>query len=491
MSTSLIKPDSTQLQHYDAAQDWALMRDQAQTLMKSGFLPSSIKSPEAAMAIILTGRELSIPMMTALNNIQVIQGKVTVPPQMMLALINRTGECEEIKITDDGKAAHCTMKRKGRAAHTESFSSEDADRFMTSEGYGDNKRTIPLSQKHNWKSQPRTMRKWRAVAACARVVFPDVITGLYTAEEMGADVGFSEDGEAYAVEPVREEKPVKPLALVPPAKEPEQFELDHERMDAEIYAAYQAACRPQSFNDWKNQNSYGAKPLHWKQEQLDILREESRQKVEAKVAIADPLPDTPNTTHDDEEAKRIEQEHSDLNTWIKAAWQQAGGTLEEFETFAREKDFYSNTLGWKRNVLEKMQKKASEKGQAAKPAKEKKSPKSNEPASGFAAQREDGAVKVLRKNESGELEAQWEKPVEAEPAPEKKSKLKAVVDEVIAEHFPNTPDGYNEGYKAARAFVVSIIGEFKNFDEINKADEAKAIAALSRWNPADEGRGKK
>ena len=221
MPTSLIKPDSTQLQHYDAAQDWALMRDQAQTLMKSGFLPSSIKSPEAAMAIILTGRELSIPMMTALNNIQVIQGKVTVPPQMMLALINRTGECEEIKITDDGKAAHCTMKRKGRAAHTESFSSEDADRFMTSEGYGDNKRTIPLSQKHNWKSQPRTMRKWRAVAACARVVFPDVITGLYTAEEMGADVGFSEDGEAYAVEPVREEKPVKPLALVPPVKESE------------------------------------------------------------------------------------------------------------------------------------------------------------------------------------------------------------------------------------------------------------------------------
>jgi hypothetical protein len=200
-------------------------------------------------------------------------------------------------------------------------------------------------------------------------------------------------------------------------------------------------------------------------------------------------PETPNTQHDDEEAARIEQEHSDLNIWIKAAWQQAGGTLEEFEIWTREKDLYNATLGWKRNVLEKLQKKAAEKGQVAKPAKEKKSPKSNEPASGFAAQREDGAVKVLRKNESGELEARWEKPIEAEP--EKKSKMKAVVDEVIAEHWPNTPDGYNEGYKAARAFVVSIIGEFKNFDEINKADEAKAIAALSRWSPADEGKGKK
>jgi hypothetical protein len=244
-----------------------------------------------------------------------------------------------------------------------------------------------------------------------------------------------------------DEKPVNPLALVPPAP-------STQALGVEPHPAFQATAE-----------------------------------AKIKAEIDDPLPETPNTTHDDEEAARIEQEHSDLNIWIKAAWQQAGGTLEEFEIWTREKDLYNATLGWKRNVLEKLQKKAAEKGQVAKPAKEKKSPKSNEPASGFAAQREDGAVKVLRKNESGELEARWEKPIEAEP--EKKSKMKAVVDEVIAEHWPNTPDGYNEGYKAARAFVVSIIGEFKNFDEINKADEAKAIAALSRWSPADEGKGKK
>ena len=202
-------------------------------------------------------------------------------------------------------------------------------------------------------------------------------------------------------------------------------------------------------------------------------------------------PETPNTQHDDEEAARIEQEHSDLNIWIKAAWQQAGGTLEEFEIWTREKDLYNATLGWKRNVLEKLQKKAAEKGQVAKPAKEKKSPKSNEPASGYAGQREDGARKVLRKNESGELEAQWEKPVADEP---KKSKLKSVVDEVIAEHWPNTPEGYNEGYKATRAKMESLIGSFKSFDDINAADQAKLIAALGRWNPADDkpkGKGKK
>ena len=278
-----------------------------------------------------------------------------------------------------------------------------------------------------WAKMPANQLAKCAEALALRKAFPGELSGIYTQEEMAQA---HNSDEVIDVEPIREEKSVKSLTLVPPV-------------------------------------------------QAEVVE---------PAPIDDPLPETPNTQHDDEEAARIEQEHSDLNTWIKAAWLQAGGTLEEFEIWTREKDLYNATLGWKRGVLEKLQKKAAEKGQVVKIAKEKKSPKSNEPASGFAAQREDGARKVLRTNESGELEAQWEKPVE--PEPEKKSKLKAVMNEVIAEHFPNTPEGYNEGYKAARAFVVSIIGEFKNFDEINKADEAKAIAALSRWNPADEGKGK-
>ncbi len=171
----------------------------ASFLVKSGLLPSSIKTPEAAAAIILKGRELGIGAMEAFSGINVIQGKPTVAPQLMMALINRSGQLEDLSITDDGKTCTVTMTRKGRKPHTEQFGMDDAARMMTQEK-GD---TIPLANKYNWRQMPAVMRKWRAISACARVVFPDVIAGMYLPEEMGLEVndeGEIVEGEARIIE---------------------------------------------------------------------------------------------------------------------------------------------------------------------------------------------------------------------------------------------------------------------------------------------------
>ena len=191
-----------QLRETDTMAEWGVMREQAVMLVKSKFLPKSIETPEQALAIILTGRELGIGIMQALNNINVISGKPTVPPQLMLALINRTGALEGLSIDDDGQSCTVTMKRRGREPHSESFSMKDAALMKTTEYINGNKQTISLSEKYNWKQQPAVMRKWRAVAACARVVFPDVILGLYTPDEMGAHTDV-ETGEVIEVAPVR------------------------------------------------------------------------------------------------------------------------------------------------------------------------------------------------------------------------------------------------------------------------------------------------
>lgn len=161
--------------------DWQVMTSQAEILVKSGFLPKSIDTKEKALAIMMKGQELGVPAWTALTGIYIIQGQPTVSPQLMLALINSTGQLEDIKIDGDNASCTVVMKRKGRTEHSETFTTEDA-------------RKMQLDGKDNWKKQVAVMLKWRAVSACARVVFPDVIMGLYTTEEINPDYAVDEDG---------------------------------------------------------------------------------------------------------------------------------------------------------------------------------------------------------------------------------------------------------------------------------------------------------
>lgn len=190
-----------------AATDWPVMREQAEVLIKTGFLPQSIKSAEQAVAVMMTGAELGIGPMAALQTINVIQGKPTISPQLMLALINRSGHMEDMKIEANAKGAICMMKRKGRIPHTVKFGEEEA-------------KALGLFSKDNYKKQPATMFQWRAVAMCARVVFPDVILGLYTPDEMGADM----DIETGAPQELH----TPPLQIAPLSEEDrEHAELDH------------------------------------------------------------------------------------------------------------------------------------------------------------------------------------------------------------------------------------------------------------------------
>jgi hypothetical protein len=149
-----------------------------ETLLESGMLPKSIRTPQAAVAIMLAGRELGVPPMQAFTSINVIEGKPTVSPQLMMGLAERTGLVEYCNIEDDGQACTVTLLRSGGQPFTASFSMQDAI-------------DMKLSGKYNWKSMPKVMRQWRAISAAYRVVFADVLAGVYTPEEMGATV----DGE--------------------------------------------------------------------------------------------------------------------------------------------------------------------------------------------------------------------------------------------------------------------------------------------------------
>ncbi len=113
--------------------------------------------------------------------IDVIQGKPTLKPQGMLALAHGSGQLSDISITDDGNTCTVKMKRGDMVVHTETFSAKDAT-------------AMGLAGKDNWKKQPATMRKWRAVSAACRIVFPDIIQGMYIPEELSPDTIVDDGG---------------------------------------------------------------------------------------------------------------------------------------------------------------------------------------------------------------------------------------------------------------------------------------------------------
>lgn len=179
MNTSLALPSQTQ---------WDALATQARALITSKFFPSSITTPEQAIVVKMYGDMLGIPWVAAMNTINVIQGKPTISPQLMIALARRTGQLEDLKIEADDNGATVTVTRKGQTPYTETFTMTDAKK-------------LGLDSKDNYRKQPKTMLKWRAVAAAFRVVFPDAILGFYTPDEMGADVNTTEDGDMRVLNP--------------------------------------------------------------------------------------------------------------------------------------------------------------------------------------------------------------------------------------------------------------------------------------------------
>lgn len=165
-STELMKPE-------DFTSTWAEVKKVAAEICKSGLVPSTMNTPEKLTVVMMSARELGIPMMMATRTLFVVDQKVAMMANVMLAKIYQSGLAESVKIADQasGKGCDVTMQRKGMNPHTASFTIEDAQR-------------AGLLYKDNWKKYPAAMCESRAISKCARIVFPDVIGGLYTPEEI-------------------------------------------------------------------------------------------------------------------------------------------------------------------------------------------------------------------------------------------------------------------------------------------------------------------
>ena len=142
-------------------------------MLRSGFLPKSIRDPNQLMTIVLMGRELEIAPMAALNNISVINGKPCIEAKLMLALVFRRYPDAIYRVLEsDCTRASIEIGRAGQEPSVFSWTIEEA-------------KQANLLGKDNWSKYPADMLMARCISRAVRQSFPEVILNApYTPEEM-------------------------------------------------------------------------------------------------------------------------------------------------------------------------------------------------------------------------------------------------------------------------------------------------------------------
>lgn len=175
----------------------------AVTFAASGLVPKDLRGkPNDVLVVLLTARELRIDYMTALRECAPINGKVTLSPKLRIAMILQRG-IGDVWYDPANNAATATVygQRTGSdrvAAYT--FTWDDAiaaglaDSRCKPNDAGTGIVHASSCKCDMYRKYGRNMLKWRAGGYLCDEVFPDVGTGLYSAEELGGTV--DEDGRA-------------------------------------------------------------------------------------------------------------------------------------------------------------------------------------------------------------------------------------------------------------------------------------------------------
>lgn len=142
----------------------------ATAVAKSGLAPQQLKTPEAITVAIMTGLELGLPPMFALNKIAVINGRPTLWGDAIPGILWSRGF--KLREWKDGETAYCEVTRPSGELIERSFSVADA------------KAAKLWGKQGPWQQFPDRMLAMRARSFAARDGAADVLGGLYVAEEI-------------------------------------------------------------------------------------------------------------------------------------------------------------------------------------------------------------------------------------------------------------------------------------------------------------------
>lgn len=219
---------SIQLREFNEYENVGQMLAAAQVIIDSGIAPNNFTEPEQIVGIMKYGNELGINMMTALNNIHMIQGRPTLGVHVITAQLKRHGI--EYQLLED----YVGVEMGGQTDARTTFRFIDhvlLDRYKAElELYGkmpeaaqamylpilENLRQgivkdvsyywsqavgASLHLKDNWQKDPRNMMRVRCLSAGARMVKPEALLGFYETTELAEALDSEEDiPKSYTVD---------------------------------------------------------------------------------------------------------------------------------------------------------------------------------------------------------------------------------------------------------------------------------------------------
>jgi hypothetical protein len=144
-------------------------------IASSSLAPEALRGkPQDALLVLMTGRELGIGPMQALRMVTVIRGRVTLSADATIALVRRSDQCVEWRMVESTaeRATYSTTRRGDTSPTVLTWTMEQARVAGLVRGGG------------QWQTYPEAMLRARCAAALARIVYPDLVAGVYDPDEL-------------------------------------------------------------------------------------------------------------------------------------------------------------------------------------------------------------------------------------------------------------------------------------------------------------------
>jgi hypothetical protein len=178
----------------------------ATALSDTAFVPASMRGkPQEITGAILFGRELGLDPMTALQTVNIIQGRPTLTANAMRGLAMAAGVQFKLQEATQTRCVMAAIAPGQREWTTVTWTIDQAQK-------------LDLLKKDNWRNQPGAMLIARATSQLCRLVAANILIGSpYSTEEV------KDQAQVTARDEVKQIRAEKPKAK-PQPEQPQKFE---------------------------------------------------------------------------------------------------------------------------------------------------------------------------------------------------------------------------------------------------------------------------